>query len=354
MSENYQKKIKVLIVDDSFFMKKLLRDLFANDLQIEVVGEAKDGAEAVGEAIRLKPDIITMDYHLPKMNGAEAIREILRNSRINPPAIIMLSAYAKDSTKETIECLDAGAIDFIAKPSGEVSLDIDKIKDDLLAKIHNASRSKIKCQFKNVFKKESQELQKAKTEDKIVVIGSSTGGPLLVEQIISELPEKINFSVVIAQHMPAFFIPLFAKRLSKLCSIEVVEPTEGQVLEKGKIYVLPADKFSLVKFNKNSLSAYFSFSEIIDYIGPRPPINCFLSSSALFYKKNCLAVILTGMGDDGLDGAREVKNQGGKVLAQDPKTAVVSSMPDEVINANLADRIVAPKEIVKAIKELII
>lgn len=353
MDKNNQRKIRVLIVDDSFFMKKLLRDLFASDLQIEIVGEAKDGAEAVGEALRLKPDVITMDYHLPKMNGAEAIAEILKNSRQAPPAIIMLSAYAKDGTKETKECLDAGAIDFIAKPSGEVSLDIDKIKDDLLSKIHNASRSKLKHYFREVFKKQAKELEKIQTSEKIVVIGSSTGGPLLIEQIISELPKKINFTVVIAQHMPAFFIPLFAKRLSKLCSIDVLEPTEGLSIESNKIYVLPAEKFTVIKVNKNTTSAYFSFSDIRNYIGPRPPINCFLTSSALYFKKNCLAVILTGMGDDGLDGCIEVKNQGGKVIAQDPKTTVVDSMPREIIKANLADRIAKPSEIVKTIKELI-
>ena len=353
MIESNQRKIKVLIVDDSFFMKKLLRDLFLSDSQIEVIGEAKDGAEAVGEAIRLKPDVITMDFHLPKMNGAEATREILKNNKQNPPAIIMLSAYAKNGAIETMECLDAGAIDFIAKPSGEVSLDIDKIKDDLLSKIHNASRLKIKCQFKNVFKKQVKGLHESKALEKIVVIGSSTGGPLLVEEIISKLPKKINFALVIAQHMPAFFIPLFAKRLSKLCDIDVLEPTDGQEIQTGKIYILPADKFSSVKILEGSLRPFFSFSEIVNYIGPRPPINCFLTSCALYYKKNCLAVILTGMGDDGLDGSKEVKNQGGKVIVQDPETAVVSSMPNEVINANLADRIVKPKDIAFAIKDLI-
>jgi two-component system chemotaxis response regulator CheB len=354
MKEKNQRKIKVLIVDDSFFMKKLLRDLFSDDLTIEVVGEAKDGVEAIGEATRLKPDVITMDYHLPKMNGAEAIKEILKNNKANPPAIIMLSAYAKNGNIETKECLDAGAIDFITKPSGEVSLDIEKIKDDLLSKVHNASRSKINYHFSGIFKKNSREFKKKQTINKIVVIGSSTGGPLLVEQIISGLPKKINFSIVVAQHMPVFFIPLFTKRLSKLCVIDVLEPTEGQNIESGKIYILPSDKFSSVKSSKNSFDAYFSFSEIVNYIGPRPSINCFLTSAAIFYKKNCLAVVLTGMGNDGLDGAVEVKKQGGTVIVQDPETAVVSSMPREIIDAKLADRIIKPKEIVKIIKELML
>lgn len=353
MDKKNQGKIRVLIVDDSFFMKKLLRDLFASDLQIEIIGEAKDGAEAVGEALRLKPDVITMDYHLPKMNGAQAIFEILKNNRTNPPAIIMLSAYAKDGTKETNECLNAGAIDFIAKPSGEVSLDIEKIKDDLLSKIHNASRLKIKHNFRQAFAKDYKGLRKRQIQNKIVVIGSSTGGPLLVEQIISKLPKKINFSIVIAQHMPSFFIPLFVKRLSKLCSMDVIEPTEGQSIKLGKIYVLPADKFSTLKTTEE-LNPFFSFSEITNYIGPRPPINCFLISTAMFYKKNCLAVILTGMGNDGLEGCIEVKKQGGKVIAQDPETAVVDSMPKEVIKANLADVISKPSDIMRHIKEQIL
>lgn len=357
MAKDNQRKIRTLIVDDSFFMKKLLRDLLSTDLLIEIVGEAKDGAEAVGEAIRLKPDVITMDYHLPKMNGSQAIKEILENNRVNPPAIIMLSAYAKDGAKETQECLNAGAIDFIAKPSGEVSLDIEKIKDELLSKIHNASRTKITHRFKNLIKSKKPSDQNILANKKIVVIGSSTGGPLLVENIISKLPAKIDYTVVIAQHMPEFFIPLFTKRLSKLCNTQVLEVTNLLEIQAGKIYVLPSNKLcSLNSSSTNKLDAklYFELSDAKDYVGPRPSINYFINSAAMFYKNNCLAIILTGMGDDGLSGCQEVKKQGGIVVAQDPKTAVVSSMPQEIIKNNLADKVVGPNDIVKTINDLIL
>jgi two-component system, chemotaxis family, protein-glutamate methylesterase/glutaminase len=344
------KKIRVLVADDSFFMKRLLGEILDSDESIEVVGKAKDGKEAVEMAINLKPDVITMDYNMPFLNGAEAIREILGKVKKQPPAVIMISAYTKEGADETIECLRSGAVDFIAKPSGELSLDIDKIADEIIKKVYSASRAKVRrYPFEKPEKIDKVELCDESAK-KIVVIGSSTGGPPLVEDIVLNLPSDLNAAVLLVQHMPSFFIKKFSARLNKLTSLHVSEAKEGDNLSLGSIFMAPSDaELGVIEKNNNRI---IKFSDDSEYLGPKPSINAVMESCSKLYKNNAVGVILTGMGVDGTKGAELIKKSGGYIIAQDPETAVIDSMPNSVIDAGIVDEVLSPEKIVKRIIEL--
>jgi len=293
-------KIRVLIVDDSFFMKKLLKELLLTDEMIEVVGQAKDGEEAVVKARELKPDVITMDYNMPGLNGVHAIQEILADPNTNEPSIIMISAYTGEGSEEAMEALRVGAVDFIQKPSGELSLDIDKIKDEILEKVHIASRARVRTytHIKRVKKKKKRPRTLAV---KVVVIGSSTGGPPIVEDILTSLPDNFPAAVVVAQHMPEFFTNKFAERLDRLTALWVKRAQDGDTLKAGQVIVAPADThFSLEGSNGERTIHLRERHET--HRGPRPNIDEVMGEVAENYGSEVIGIVLTGMGDDGRKG----------------------------------------------------
>jgi two-component system chemotaxis response regulator CheB len=346
------KKIKVLIVDDSFFMRKLLRELLSLDDEIQVVGDAKDGAEAIGETVRLKPDVITMDYQMPKMDGARATEKILSGSE-PLPAIIMLSAFAKEEAEETFKSLRAGAVDFILKPSGELSLDIDKVKQEIITKIKIAAKAHVRkheVPRKRVQKKENKE----EVAIKVVVIGASTGGPPIVEDIVANFPSDLPVAVLVVQHMPEHFTKSFAERLNKMSRIPVKEAEEGDIIKIGHVFVAPGNFHMKVERRDND-----KVSEKVVHLtkeppehGLRPAIDVLMRSAVHSYANQIVGVILTGMGEDGLAGMRAIKMAHGHTIVQEPETAVVDSMPKSVIAEGLADEILPPEEIAKKVVEL--
>jgi two-component system chemotaxis response regulator CheB len=341
-------KIHVLVVDDSFFMRKLLREILESDPNIEVVGTAKDGDEAIIKSKELNPDVVTMDYNMPGKNGIQAIEEIFTFNTNKKPAIVMISAHTTQGSSIVLDCLRAGAVDFITKPSGELSMDIDTIKDEILLKIHIASMANVviyptKKSFSIKEKDESLILT-----DKVVVIGSSTGGPPLVEDIIGLLPIDLPATVVIVQHMPEYFISRFAERLNKITPLHVYEAKNGDYMTIGKIYVVPADFNFEILENKR-----IKLTEPSSWTGARPSIDNAMTNIAKIYKEEVVGIILSGMGEDGLFGAKEIKRMGGKMIAQDPKTAVIDSMPNAIISAHLADEILAPMHIPNYIVNLV-
>lgn len=344
-----RKKIKVLIVDDSFFMRKLLRELLNSDPDIEVVGEAKDGAAAIGEVVRLKPDVVTMDYNMPKMTGAEATKEILERAE-HLPTILMVSAYTREGAEETFESLRAGAVDFIMKPSGELSLDIDKIKSEILGKVKMAAKAQVK-KFKRLTPRAAREIKKIKRgKAKVIVIGASTGGPPVVEDILSELPTNLPAAVLIVQHMPKYFTESFAKRLDKLSALAVKEAERGDAIDNGDALVAPGGFHMRMRQSDNKIIV--QLTEEAPRHGLRPAIDITFESAAEIYGKDAIGIVLTGMGEDGAAGAAAIKNSGGYIIAQDPKTAVVDSMPQAVIEKGLADEVLPPEKIAKRIIEL--
>jgi len=351
---NKMKTIKVLVVDDSFFMRKLLRELLEQEKDIEVVGDAKNGVEAVGEAIRLKPDVITMDYNMPKMTGAEAIVEILAQvSAPLLPRIVMLSAYTTEGAEATLECFRAGAVDAIEKPSGELSLDIETIHADIVKKVRSASRAKVFVS--GVMTQKKRRVRPGKrsggVNSDIVVIGSSTGGPPVVEDIVVGLPKNFSVPVVVVQHMPPFFTRVFASRLDRMTAATVKEVMEGEVLRAGTVYIAPGDYH--VVFKKTTDNLYtIHLNQDPPVHGLRPSIDVSMESAAKIFGKKTVGVELTGMGEDGHKGMEIIKSVGGKTIVQDPKTAVIASMPQGVIDQGNADVVCSREKILATLLSL--
>ncbi|MEI7741647.1 MAG: chemotaxis-specific protein-glutamate methyltransferase CheB [bacterium] len=341
-----KRKISVMIVDESFFMRKLLREMLEADPDIEIVGEARDGSEAIAGCIRYQPDVITMDYDMPVMNGGEATRRILALEKIKKPAILMISAFTGKGAAVTLECLRAGAFSFVQKPSGELSLDINKAEQEILAKIHAAAHARI-IEFpflpERVTRKNYRGTENAKT---LIIIGASTGGPPLVENILVNLPVEIKASIIVVQHMPRFFTETFTARLDKLAYIPVMQPKDGEKLVDGKVLLVPGDTDLSVEKSEELMDTNF-----VQLMGnessdkPRPCIDVTMKSAAHNFAGRVIAVILSGMGEDGREGAVAVRKAGGYVIAQSPETAAVDSMTQEVIDAGVANEILSPDKI---------
>ena len=362
---NKNNKIRVLVVDDSFFMRRLLRELINSHPEMEVVGEAKDGVEAIGQAINLKPDVITMDFNMPRLTGAEATGKILQE--VEPlPVVLMVSAYTKEGAEETLESLRAGAVDFIQKPSGELSLDIDRIKDEIFEKIKMAAKARVRVSRKvesrgageaasaKGYGEPREKKKKIKVSlAKVIVIGASTGGPPIVEDIMAALPSDLPAAVIIVQHMPKYFTASFAERLDRISSLKIKEAEEKDEIKAGHGYVAPGDFHLEIKAKDNNSGKIIHLSKGEPFHGLRPAIDVTMKSVAEHYKNNIIGIILTGMGEDGSQGMRTIKSAGGHTIVQEPETCVVDSMPSEVINNKMADEILKPEKIAKRIIELI-
>jgi two-component system, chemotaxis family, protein-glutamate methylesterase/glutaminase len=344
--------IRVLVVDDSYFMRKILKEIISNEPDMNVVGEAANGAEAVGLVLQLKPDVITMDYNMPKMNGEEAVKQILNISKEKKPAILMISAYTHDDSSVSVECLRAGAIDIIAKPSGELSLDLDLIAKEILSKIRAASKAHIKIHEPVILKEykesEGSKISNNNKTEKVIAIGASTGGPPEVENIVRSLPEKFDFTVIIVQHMPAFFTRSFSKRLNKSTYFTIKEAEDNELIKEGTVYFAPGG-YHLVIEKNSSQEPIFKLKTGDTKHGLLPEIDTTMESVSKIFGENVLGIELTGMGTDGAEGMKAIKDAGGYVLVQDPSTAVIENMPMSVINNNAADEILKPEQIIKKV-----
>lgn len=342
--------IRVLIVDDSPFMRRAISSFFEDADDIKVVGMAKNGEEGIRQIQELKPDIVTMDIEMPVMDGLSALKIIMEK---HPLPVIMLSSLTEEGAKETLDALDIGAADYIPKNLSNVSLNILKVKDDLISKIraitakkysigkpekhtvdreadkmnyaYNASSSQVSCSVKNV-------------KIDIVAIGSSTGWPKALQDVIPKIPENFPVPIILVQHMPKAFTGSFAERLSALSHIKVIEASGGEIIRPGIAYLSPGDKhLSLVKDLKEGYKISLS-TEPEDLIN-RPSVSVMMESVAKLYPGKALGVILTGMGSDGLIGMKKIKESGGRTIAQDEATCVVYGMPKAVIDAGVADLI---------------
>lgn len=348
-------KIRVLVVDDSFFMRKLIRDLLESTDDIEIVGEANNGLEAVKMAGELEPDVITMDYNMPEMNGADATEQILSSSR-RLPAIIMLSARTTQGAAETLECLKAGAVDFLAKPSGEVSIDIETVKEELLAKLRISSRAQVRRKFQHQPEIGVRDKSKImlKRPAGIIAIGASTGGPPTLEDILVKVKGPIRSPILIIQHMPEKFTKSLAERLDKNISIKTKEAEEGEIIKDDICLIAPGGWHTVVenRQEKDFKQKIVHLNKEAPIFGLRPAIDIAFNSIASHFGDQAIGIILTGMGSDGTKGAEAIKAQGGHIIAQAPQTAIIDSMPDSVIKAGLADEVLTPDEIAQRIMEL--
>ena len=345
-------KIKVLVVDDSAFMRKVISDILSNDDDIVVVGTAKNGKDGIEKAQLLKPHVITLDVEMPVMDGLAALEKLLE---LNPiPKVIMLSSLTNNDGEATIKALEAGAIDFVLKPTSSiVHFNIDDIKEDLIKKIKNAVVSNsFSYNERSIdsIKINIEPKDKSQTQGKlkyIIAIGTSTGGPRALQQVIPFLPANIPAAVLIVQHMPPGFTKSLALRLDGLSKINVKEAENGDVLKPGWAYLAPGDYHMYI--DKVLGEFCIGLNQELPMTGHRPSVNYMMNSVADCGHKNLIAVMMTGMGNDGSIGITKIKAVGGKTIAQNEETCVVYGMPKAAVNAEAIDKIVPLNDIGKEI-----
>ncbi len=342
--------IKVLVVDDAEFLRKNLPLLLERDKGIEVVGTAATGYEGVEMAKRLRPDVITMDVVMPRMNGIEALKIIMREV---PTPVVMVSSLTREGAAETLEALTMGAVDYITKPSGQVSLDITKIRHEIIRKVKLASVAKVAAPvfqpgtFSSRFSSLAQELAMSMEEDKIVEkkeqlipiarvkvgaigIAASTGGPMALQAIFSALPKDYPIPICAVQHIESDFISFMIDRFNTVSKLCVKGAEDGERLQPGTVYFSPGkDHLTVVKKYGSLVAQLNSEPKEIMY---RPSANeLFWSLGANLDKGSAVGIVLTGMGDDGAMGLKRIKETGGYTVAQDEKSSVVYGMPEQAV-----------------------
>lgn len=347
-------RIKVLVVDDSAFMRKIITDILATSSEIEVIGKAKNGQEAIEKVTRLRPDVVTMDMEMPVLDGLQALGYIMSEC---PTRVIMLTAAESKLGDLTMTAFQYGAVDFIQKPSGSISLDMEKIGEDLikkvLAAVHVDIHKLVFIEDKPIKKEKIVPIQKIRTK-KIVIIGTSTGGPRALQQVIPLLPADLRVPVLVVQHMPAGFTKSLAERLNSQSLLRVREAVEGDIIQTGTVLVAPGDFHMIIKQQKinGELREVIGLTKGERVQGVRPSIDVLLESVAQIYGQNSIGVILTGMGSDGSNGIKKLKLAGGKVIAEEESTCVVYGMPRSVIEQKLADYILPIHKIAEGIVQL--
>ena len=336
---NANGKIKVLVVDDSAFMRSALTRMISSDPDIQVIGTARDGVEAVDKTISLKPDVVTLDIEMPRMNGLEALRLIMDKQ---PTPVLMISSYTTEGAIETIKALELGAVDFIPKNISEGSINILNIKEDIINKIKQASGSNVKESSAALTTSTAlPDIHKSVTPAAIdlIIIGSSTGGPRALQEVIPRLPKNLPVPVLVAQHMPPNFTKVLAERLNELSKLRVKEAEDGEMVLPGKVLIAPGGKHMIVKGKAKHDTKVKIIEEKANVIY-KPSVDMLMISASELYPSSTLGVILTGMGHDGLEGARRIKKGGGKTIAQDKDSCTIYGMPKAVIDAGLADKVV--------------
>ncbi len=336
------KKIKVLVVDDTALMRKLISDILKRDPEIEVVGTAPDGYLALQKIKRLKPDVVTMDVEMPRMDGLTALSKIMEE---HPLPVIMVSSHTYEGAKVTLEALELGAFDFIPKPTGIKSEAFAIIADSLIAKVKAAGGAKLK---KREVQKEEKALDlkdfsRSKFVVDIVGIGISTGGPPSLRTIFKKFPGDYPVPITVVQHMPPGFTRALAERLDKISKLHVKEAENGEKLEKHTVYIAPGDYHMEIRNERVVLKK----GERI--WGQRPAADPLFFSIAEEFGKFSLGVIMTGMGRDGASGLKRIKEMGGRTIAQNKETCVVFGMPRVAIEEGSVDLIVPLEEIPEAI-----
>lgn len=330
------KTIKVLVVDDSAFNRMTITDMLQSSPIVKVVGVALDGEDAIKKAINLKPDIITLDLEMPRMDGFTFLR--IMASNFPTPTIVVSS---RNDSHNVFKALELGAVDFIAKPTHQASSELLKIRDELLYKVGMAGQVSVDSIKTMQLPAAAQSPAKravpvtAKTEFPLVVIGASTGGPSAIQVVLSMLPSDIQFAVAISQHMPPGFTKTFAERLNKFSPFEVKEAENGDIVHPGRVLLSPGGlNMTFIKKGEAVEARLLPGEDRDRYV---PSINrMFVSASELFGSR-AVAVVMTGMGNDGKEGVVKIKSAGGKTIAQSEDTSVIFGMPREAIATGMVD-----------------
>lgn len=349
---------KVLIVDDSTFFRRRLREILSRDPELEVVGEAKNGKEAIEQTRVLDPDVVTMDVEMPIMDGISAVKSLMSSS---PVPILMFSSLTHEGAQATLDAMEAGALDFLPKKFEDIARDrkeaIDLLQQRVkaIAKRKSFSRGSVlginRPRFservaqsrpapipppaKPVFMRSSS----ARNQYQVLAIGTSTGGPAALQKLLCALPASFPYPIVLVQHMPGTFTSAFAERLNRLCHINVYEAQGGEILKPGVAYLAPGGRQMLVEGSKHAARLRITDTPKDRMMPYKPSVDLTFESIANVYGGQVLGVILTGMGADGREGCRRLKEHGAKIWSQDEQSCVVYGMPQAVANAGLSDAV---------------
>lgn len=349
-------RVRVLVVDDSAFMRKIISDLLSDDPAIEVAGTARDGLDAVEKVSLLKPDVITLDVEMPRLDGLGTLKEIMTRC---PTPVVMVSSLTEEGAEATLKALSLGAVDFLAKPSGSISLNMADVKAELVSKVKAAAGAKPRAVARRALVQVDPPppltqpippgpVGRGNQPRKLVVIGCSTGGPGALYQLVPELPGDLPAAVVIVQHMPPGFTRSLANRLNEVSRLTVKEAEEGDQLQEGVALVAPGG-YHLV-FSEDGRAGLNRDPALH---GVRPAVDKTLESLIPVWKNHALGVILTGMGYDGARGIASLKKAGGRTIAEHESTCVVYGMPKVVAEMGNADLILPIQEIAPAITRII-
>ncbi len=372
-----EKKIRVLVVDDSAFMRKVLEGIISSDPMLEVCGEARDGKTAVSQLEALNPDVISMDINMPVMDGLQATEIIMST---NPKPILIVSSESREGADVTLKALQLGAIDFVSKPTGGIDLDMSAVRDELIRKLKMAAKVRVvrtatraRLPQSAAAQAGSSQMNVAQTASAptnggskpsdsqalwaplggkrgvgrfpIVVVASSTGGPATLMKFAPRFAKDFPGAVIVVQHMPGNFTAQFSAQLQEVCRINVKEAEAGEMVSPGRFYVCPGSHHLRI-----SSTGRFLLDDGPRIDGYRPSADVALASAADYAGNLSIGVVLTGMGNDGAKGVQSVKSVGGYVIAQDESTAVIFGMPQEAVKTGAVDKTLAIEDIYPAIE----
>ena len=338
--------VKVLVVDDSGFFRRRLVEIFEADPRLIVVGTANDGREAIEKVQSLSPDVVTMDYEMPVLDGIAAVTNIMK---LKPTPVLMFSSLTHEGAKVTLDALEAGAVDFMPKNFEDISRDSAIVKRALVDRVLAVARTRFAGDRRPVAALAPREAPKPIVTERgviiprmrkrvsLVAIGTSTGGPMALQAVLSKLPKDFAAPIVLVQHMPAAFTGAFAERLNNICQITVKEAQDGDRLQSGVALLAPGGKQMMIDPRNGGCVRILDGDERLNY---KPSVDVTFGSASKCYPGKVLSVVMTGMGVDGREGARMLKNSGSKVWIQSEESCVIYGMPMAVEKANLADEII--------------
>lgn len=350
-------KIRVLIADDSAFMRKVLLSILDSDGTFEVVGEARDGREAVEKAAKLKPQVITMDINMPHMDGLQATEIIMSTE---PRPILIVSSESRDGAEATLRALELGAIDFVAKPSAGIDLDMSNVREELVRKLRIASKVRV---IRNLSRPAAAKIMRVEalpqeftaatsareTHVPVAVLAASTGGPATLMKLVPEFSAGFPGALLVVQHMPGTFTPQFAEQLAAVSHLPVKQAENGEALRAGQVYVCPGDCHLRI-----APPGRITLDDGPRISGYRPSIDVTLESVAAWAGANAVVAILTGMGNDGARGVMAIQEKGGLVIAQDEASSVIFGMPAEAIKTGAVGQVLPLGQIAAAIMRRVV
>ena len=350
------RKIRALVVDDSAFVRKVVSQMLARSPEIEVVGTARDGVDALEMVERCKPDVVTLDLVMPRMNGVEFLREQANRH----PVPVVICSIAHETGEMALDAFEAGAVDFVRKPTALATDRVYEIADDLIAKVIGASQASLRpvlppaaitaAAFTHSPRPNSLSGEESTAE--VVVIGVSTGGPQALRHLIPSLPADFPVPIAIVLHMPVGYTKMYAERLNDISALEIVEAEEGAVLRPGVALLAPAGQH--LTFLRDAAGVVRAHLDLRPLDAQhRPAVDVLFRSAADVFGAGALAVVMTGMGSDGTAGAGEIKARGGRVLTEAASSCVVYGMPRSVVEAELSDRSAPLDTLADAIMEML-